>query len=51
MELLTGGERWAATLLLRLGTEVRKIEPEAFAQGARELAGAITRAIPDPPSP
>ena len=41
VELLTGGERWAATLLLRLGTEVRKIEPEGFAQGARELASAI----------
>ncbi|MPZ70278.1 MAG: WYL domain-containing protein [Actinobacteria bacterium] len=43
VELLTGGERWAATLLLRLGAEVRKISPEAFAEGARELAGTIIR--------
>lgn len=43
VELLTGGERWAATLLLRLGDQVRNVEPEAFAVGARELAGAIAR--------
>jgi predicted DNA-binding transcriptional regulator YafY len=43
VELLTGGERWAATLLLRLGGQVRKVEPEVFSDRARDLAAAIIR--------
>ncbi len=41
VELLTGGVRWAATLILRLGDQVRKIAPEAVLEDARGLAAAI----------
>ncbi|HET7483698.1 MAG TPA: WYL domain-containing protein [Actinomycetota bacterium] len=41
--LLSSGTRWAATLLLRLGADVRKVEPEAVMQEARTLAEEIAR--------
>lgn len=47
IELLTGGERWAATLLLRLGDQVRNVEPKVFVDRARDLAGAIIRRHPE----
>ena len=39
--LVSGGMRWAATLLLRLGTDARKVAPEEVAADARELARSI----------
>lgn len=39
--LTSGGERWIATLLLRLGQHVRNVEPPAALDRARELAVAI----------
>jgi proteasome accessory factor C len=39
--LTSGGERWIATLLLRLGRNVRNVKPAAALDGARELAAAI----------
>lgn len=41
VELVAGGERWVATLLLRLGGDVRDVEPERMVEAARELAGKI----------
>ena len=39
--LVAGGERWAATLVARLGGEVRNIEPPEMLEAARELAASI----------
>ena len=39
--LVSGGTRWAATLLLRLGADARKVEPKAIAKDARTLARSI----------
>lgn len=39
--LLTGGTRWAATLLLRLGSDARNAQPEEVTQEARALAREI----------
>ncbi len=41
VELATGGTRWAATLLLRLGAGVRRVLPESLRKNAQELAAAI----------
>ena len=41
VELLTGGRRWAETLVLRLGRDVRAIEPAEVLDGARALAERI----------
>jgi proteasome accessory factor C len=41
VELVISGERWAAVLLLRLGTGVRKVEPGSIEDEARALAEAI----------
>jgi proteasome accessory factor C len=37
------GERWAATLVLQLGADVRNVQPEAVMKAARELARAIAQ--------
>jgi len=39
--LVAGGERWAATLVTRLGSEVRNVEPPEMLEAARELAASI----------
>jgi proteasome accessory factor C len=39
--LISGGTRWAATLLLRLGSDARNVEPGSAAAGARSLAAEI----------
>ncbi|MGH2750201.1 MAG: helix-turn-helix transcriptional regulator [Actinomycetota bacterium] len=39
--LVTGGERWAATLIARLGAEVRNVEPPEMLAAARRLASSI----------
>lgn len=39
--LTSGGERWTATLLLRLGRHVRNVERPTDLENARELAEAI----------
>jgi proteasome accessory factor C len=39
--LTSGGERWTATLLLRLGHHVRNVAPPTALERARELAAAI----------
>ena len=41
VELITSGPRWGALLVLRLGDEVRAVEPDAVAAEARTLAAAI----------
>jgi proteasome accessory factor C len=41
VELITSGPRWGALLVLRLGDEVRAVEPDAIAAEARTLAAAI----------
>jgi proteasome accessory factor C len=41
VELASSGDRWAATLVLRLGTHVRRIEPESVLEEARSLAASI----------
>jgi proteasome accessory factor C len=41
VELVASGERWAATLLLRLGRDARKVEPPEMMDAARSLAAAI----------
>lgn len=35
------GERWAATLVLQLGSDIRNVTPAAVLDAARDLAGAI----------
>jgi proteasome accessory factor C len=41
VRLAYSGERWAATLLLQLGADVRNVRPPEVLDAARELAGAI----------
>jgi proteasome accessory factor C len=41
IRLAYSGERWAATLVLQLGRDVRHVEPEPVLQAARDLARAI----------
>jgi predicted DNA-binding transcriptional regulator YafY len=41
VELVSGGDRWAATLLMRLASDARAVEPERVLEEARGLAGAI----------
>ncbi len=40
-ELVSGGDRWAATLVMRLGPDVRSVTPESVMKEARSLAGDI----------
>jgi proteasome accessory factor C len=44
VELVSGGERWAATLVMRLGSDVRGVEPQSVMDEARRLAGLIAAA-------
>ncbi|MDQ3619453.1 MAG: WYL domain-containing protein [Actinomycetota bacterium] len=44
VELTSGGTRWAATLVLRLGDQVRAVQPESVLTEARALANALTDA-------
>lgn len=43
IEIAAGGDRWPALLVLRLGTDVRKVAPASVQNAARRLAGAIAR--------
>jgi proteasome accessory factor C len=43
VELLAGGPRWAATLLLRLGTHARRARPDGVVSEARSVAAAVAR--------
>ena len=38
VRLAVGGERWAATVLMKLGAQVRNVEPEGVREGAIALA-------------
>jgi proteasome accessory factor C len=42
VKLAYSGERWAATLLLQLGTDARHVKPPEVLRAARHLARAIT---------
>nr|MBA2601425.1 WYL domain-containing protein [Actinomycetota bacterium] len=44
VELTSGGTRWAATLVLRLGDQVRAVKPEPVLTEARTLASVLTDA-------
>jgi proteasome accessory factor C len=44
VSLQVSGERWAATLILKLGADVRNIQPPAFLEAAKSLAERITAA-------
>lgn len=41
VELIVGGERWAASLLLRLGTSVRAVTPASMTDAAGRLAAEM----------
>jgi proteasome accessory factor C len=41
VDLVASGDRWAATLILRLGNGVRAIEPPSVLEETRRLAGSI----------
>ena len=41
IKLVAGGERWAATLVARLGRDVRNVEPPGMLEAARALAASI----------
>jgi proteasome accessory factor C len=41
VSLIAGGERWAATLIARLGSNVRNVQPPEMLSPARELAKSI----------
>lgn len=41
VELISGGDRWGATLALRLGAHARVLEPRSVVEEARRLALAI----------
>ncbi len=41
VELISGSDGWAATLVLRLGDQVRSVRPDSVVQTARALASAI----------
>ncbi|MGH2736675.1 MAG: helix-turn-helix transcriptional regulator [Actinomycetota bacterium] len=43
VELIAGGTRWAAVLVLRLGAEARNIEPSEVTDEARAMAASIAR--------
>jgi len=43
IEIATSGDVWAATLLLRLGRDVRNVRPRAVADHARRLATSIAQ--------
>jgi proteasome accessory factor C len=45
--LVAGGERWAATLVVRLGRDVRSIAPASVMDASRALAERIARAHAD----
>ena len=44
VKLLASGERWTATLLLRLGEDVRNVRPESMGAAAGDLAASIAAA-------
>jgi len=44
IELRSGGTRWAATLLLRLGADVRNVSPAAVVDEARTIAARLAAA-------
>lgn len=48
IEIATSGDVWAATLLLRLGKDVRNVRPQAVADHARDLASSIAQRHRDP---
>ena len=39
--LVAGGERWASTLIARLGSDVRNVQPSGMLDAARDLAVSI----------
>ena len=41
VELQSSGDRWAATLVLRLGAEVRNVQPDSVLAAARSMAAAL----------
>ena len=41
VEVVTSSHRWAAILVLQLGADVRKVEPEAVMEEVRSLAGRL----------
>jgi proteasome accessory factor C len=41
VELVASGDSWAASLVLRLGSGVRNIQPDSVSESARRLAAAI----------
>lgn len=41
VELQSSGDRWAATLVLRLGPEVRNVQPDSVLAAARAMAAVI----------
>jgi proteasome accessory factor C len=41
VSLIAGGERWAATLIVRLGSNARNVQPPEMLAAARELAASI----------
>ncbi len=43
VELLSSGDRWGATLALRLGDQVRNVQPASVLEAARGFAEAIAR--------
>ena len=43
VELVSSGDAWAATLMLRLGADARAVEPESVVKEARALAGRIAK--------
>lgn len=43
IEIATSGDVWAATLLLRLGADVRNVRPQAVADHARRLATSMAQ--------
>lgn len=43
VELIAGGLRWAATLVLRMGAEARNVEPAEVVEEARRIAAEVAR--------
>jgi predicted DNA-binding transcriptional regulator YafY len=41
VELVSGGDAWAAALVLRLGSEVRAVQPQSVVGAARALAKVL----------
>jgi proteasome accessory factor C len=48
VELETANPRWAATLILQLGPEVRAVSPKSILEETRSLASAIAARYPSP---